>query len=63
VVGIKESVAWRETLLDRKILTGVIGSHRKTLTWAKWEEGKLKKVQYLINEQIIYNKTIGGGKS
>jgi len=43
-----------------KILTGVIGSHRKTLTWAKWKEGKGKNVQYLINKWIIYNKTLGG---
>jgi hypothetical protein len=44
-----------------KILTGLIGSRRKTLTWAKWQEEKGKKVQYLINKWIIYNKTIGGG--
>jgi hypothetical protein len=43
-----------------EILTGVKGSHRETLTRAKWEEGKGKKVQYLINKRIIYNKTIGG---
>ena len=30
---------------------------------AKWEEGKGKKVQYLINTWIIQDKTIGGGKS
>ena len=46
-----------------KILSGVIGSHRKTPIWAKWEEEKGKKVQYLINKWIIYKKTIGGGKS
>jgi hypothetical protein len=46
-----------------KILTGVIGSHRKALTWAKWKEGKGKKVQYLINKWTFYNKTLGGGKS
>jgi len=28
-----------------EILTGVIARHRRTLTWAKWEEGKGKKVQ------------------
>lgn len=41
-----------------EVLTGVIGSHRKTLIWAKWEEGKGQKVQYFINKCIIYNKTI-----
>jgi hypothetical protein len=44
-----------------KIQTGVIGSHRKTFTWAKWKEGKGKKVQYLISKWIIYSKTLGGG--
>jgi hypothetical protein len=39
-----------------KILTGVIESHRKTLTWAKWEEEKGKQVQFLINKWIIYQK-------
>jgi len=28
-----------------EILTVVIGRHRRTLTWAEWEEGKGKKVQ------------------
>jgi hypothetical protein len=28
-----------------EILTGVIVRHRRTLTWAEWEEGKGKKVQ------------------
>jgi hypothetical protein len=60
VVGIEESVAWKHSVIE-KILTGVTGNHKKTLTWAKWVEGKGKKVQYLINKQIIYNKAIGGG--
>ena len=46
-----------------EILTGVIARHMRTLTWAKWEEGKGKKVQYLINKEIIQNTTTGGGKS
>jgi hypothetical protein len=36
--------------MAEEILTGVIARHRRTLTWAKWVEGKGKKVQYLINK-------------
>jgi hypothetical protein len=32
-----------------EIIMDVIARHRRTLTSAKWEEGKGKKVQYLIN--------------
>jgi hypothetical protein len=46
-----------------EIITGVIARHRRTVMWAEWEEGKGKKVQQLINKQIIQNKTRGGGKS
>jgi len=32
-----------------EIVMDVTARHRRTLTSAKWEEGKGKKVQYLIN--------------
>jgi len=46
-----------------EILTGVIARHARTLTWAKWQKGKGKKAQYLINKQIIQNTTTVDGKS
>jgi hypothetical protein len=45
------------------IIMDVIARHRRTLTSAKWEKGRGKKVQYLINQQISQNMTTGGGKS
>jgi len=41
----------------KEVLTGVIARNRRTLTRAKWEEGKGKKLQYLINKWIIQNET------
>jgi len=46
-----------------EILTSVTARQRRTLTGAKWEDRKGKKVQYLINKQITQNKTKEGGKS
>jgi hypothetical protein len=46
-----------------EIIMDVTARHRRTLTSAKWEEGKGQKVQYLISKQIIQNKTTGWGKS
>jgi len=46
-----------------EIIMDVTARHRRTLTSAKWEEGKGKKVQYLVNKQIIQSTTTGGGKS
>jgi len=46
-----------------EIIMDVTARHRRTLTSAKREERKGKKVQYLINKQIIQNMTTGGGKS
>jgi hypothetical protein len=36
--------------MTEEILTGVITRHRRTLTLARWEEGKGNRMQYLINK-------------
>jgi hypothetical protein len=52
----------RRSVIEETIMD-VIARHRRTLTTAKWKEGRGKKVQYWINKQIIQNMTTGGGKS
>jgi len=42
--------------MTEEILTGVTTRHRRTLTLARWEEEKGKKMQYLINKYIIQTK-------
>jgi hypothetical protein len=42
-----------------EILTGVLMTQENT-HMSKWEEGKGKRVQHLINKWINQNKTVGG---
>jgi len=59
--GNQYSFEERHSVIE-EIKMDMIVRHRRTPTSAKWEEGKGKKVQYMINKQVIQNTTTGGGK-